>query len=279
MSSWIIGDIQGCYDSLVALLKAIAFDPLRDRLLLVGDLVNRGPRSLEVLRWARLLAQRPGQRLTCVLGNHDLHLLACAAGVLLPRRKDTIVPILEAPDRDELVGWLRCRPLLHQEDELLVVHAGLHPDWSAARAGELAQEVEAVLAGPDWAQLLAAWRRGRDQRPAGYAARWHDGLRGEERLVVLLDVFTRMRCLHPDGRLAHEFAGPPEQRPRGTRPWYAERAFGEPRVYFGHWAAHGVRQGEGWTSLDSGCVWGRTLSALCLEDRRVVQQPAVERRR
>lgn len=279
MSRWIIGDIQGCYDSLVALLKVISFDPLRDRLLLVGDLVNRGPRSLEVLRWARLLAQRPGNRLVTVLGNHDLHLLACAAGVLMPRRKDTLDSILEAPDRDELLDWLRRCPLLHHEDELLLVHAGLHTDWSVARAAELAREVEAVLRGPDWGDLLTAWRRDRDKRPPGYAARWHGGLVGEERLVALLDVFTRMRCVHADGRLEHGFAGPPEQRPRGTTPWYVDRPFVAPRVFFGHWAARGVRHGAGWTSLDSGCVWGKTLSAFCVDDHRLVQQPAVERGR
>ncbi len=277
--TWIIGDIQGCFDSLSTLLELLEVDPARDRLWLAGDLVNRGPRSLEVLRWAREQQQRRGERgLAAVLGNHDLHLLACAAGAVAARGKDTFQPVLALPEaeREALIGWLRRRPFVLREGRALMVHAGLWPSWSYDEAVQRAAELEVVMRGEAWGELLAAWRRPRRERPEGWASRWRDGLRGEERLVTLLEVFTRMRCLDAGGRLAMNYAGPPSLRPAGLEPWYAARDGAEGTVYFGHWAAHGYQRGDGWVALDSGCVWGGALTAHGLEDGRVIQQPAVE---
>jgi bis(5'-nucleosyl)-tetraphosphatase (symmetrical) len=279
VSTWIIGDVQGCFDSLSALLELLEFEPARDRLWLAGDLVNRGPRSLEVLRWAEgLHADRGGEGIGAVLGNHDLHLLACAAGAVEERGKDTFQPVLALPsaERERLVDWLRARPFVVREGGALMVHAGLWPGWSHGEAAVRAVELEAALRGESWGELLAAWRRPRAERRIGWASVWHDGLQGEERLVTLLEVFTRMRCLDAAGQLAMDYAGPPRGRPAGLEPWYAARDDAEGTVFFGHWAAHGYQRGEGWVALDSGCVWGGALTAHCLEDGRVVRQPAVD---
>ena len=276
---WAVGDIQGCFDSFSALLGRIDFAPEGgDRLWLAGDLVNRGPRSLDVLRWvAELDDEHPGC-LEVVLGNHDLHLLACAAGVVEARKKDTFQPVLALPkgERERHVHALRRRPLVVVEGETLMVHAGLWPGWGFEQARAYAEEVQAVLGGEAWGELLAAWRLGREERPASWASRWRDDLVGEERLVTLLEVFTRMRCLDPRGRLIMDYAGPPLMAPLGSRPWYADRDGVEGSIVFGHWAAHGYDRGPGWIALDSGCVWGESLTACCLDDGTVVQQAALE---
>ena len=274
MATWAIGDIQGCFDSLMELCRVIELDSEADRLWLAGDLVNRGPRSLEVLRWAHRIHEQYGDgALQVVLGNHDLHLLACLAGVVSARpKKDTFQAVLALPDADRsrLGNWLRRRPLVVIEGDNALVHAGLWPTWSFEEARARAREVELVLAGDAWGELLAAWRRS-----AGQRRRWHDALRGQERLVTLLEVFTRMRCLDRQGVLAIDYKGPLVGRPRGLEPWYANRC-GDQRVFFGHWAAHGYRRGKGWVALDSGCVWGGVLTAYRIEDDELVQQAAVD---
>lgn len=270
MSLYAIGDVQGCFASLEALLELIEYDAQEDRLLITGDLVNRGPRSLEVLRWAR--AQ--GDRLVSVLGNHDLHFLACAAGVYAPRKRDTLGQLLAAPDREELVDWLRHRPLLHREGPWVMVHAGLLPQWSLARAEELARELEAELCGEAWADLLARWRA-RAER-AGWGDRYDESHTLHRRRVLALDAFTRMRCLRDDGSMDLEFKGALDRRPAGTQPWYEGRRNGGETILFGHWAAHGFARTKAWVAMDSGCVWGGELTALRFEDGAIFTQPALE---
>lgn len=252
--------------SLERLLDRLGYDRDRDRLWLVGDLVNRGPRSLDVLRWAR--AQ--GDAVTCVLGNHDLHLLARAAGVAGEKKRDTLDAVLAAPDRDALVDWLRARPLVHVEGEWLMVHAGLHPRWSAARARALASELEDGLRGDDWRGWLG--------QLAGKAPAWRDDLAGGERVRALLSYFARVRTCDAAGVPHPEFDGPPADAPAGYRPWFelSSPAWASHTAVFGHWAALGLSLGPLHCGLDSGCVWGKSLTALRLHDRSVVQVKAVE---
>jgi len=267
MATYAIGDIHGCFETLKRLLKRIAFDPRQDRLWLVGDLVNRGPRSLEVLRWAVELDGRN----VIVLGNHDLHLLARAAGVAEAKKRDTLEAVLAAPDRDDLLRWLRSRPFVHREDGFLLVHAGLFPSWSPDDAERLAREVEARLRSDDGPSLLA---RG-DQKTA---ERWQHGLTGVERERVALAGFVRLRTLDENERLCPEFSGPPRQAPRGCLPWFSvdgRRSAGA-TVIFGHWAALGLLLEKGIAALDTGCVWGRELTALRLDDWQVFREAAVD---
>lgn len=246
MALYAIGDIQGCMASLERLLAAIDYRQERDRLWLVGDLVNRGPRSADVLRWAR--AQ--GDAVVAVLGNHDLHLLARAAGTAEAKRRDSLDDVLGAPDRDELVDWLRARPFVHAEDGHVLVHAGLHPRWTVARARALAGELQAGLRAPDWKRWLA--------QLGGASLPWHDGLDGAARVRALLAFFVRVRCCdRDDAAPVTDFDGPPEEAPEDAVPWYAlpEPAWADHTVIFGHWAAHGLRMGERWIATDAGCVW------------------------
>ena len=270
MSTYVIGDVQGCFDSLQALLSSFDFDARVDRLWFVGDLVNRGPKSLEVLRWVRSL----GDRAVAVMGNHDLHLLACAAAVAAPRRRDTVDAILRAPDRDELLRWLVRRPLLYREGDWVLVHAGLYPGWTLTQHEQLALSIEGELAGAGAVALLRAWRsRDRVESSAGVLV---VGGSVTERRAFGLDVLTRMRCIRDDGSLDLTFSGSPEQAGERLRPWYESYDFGPRRVVFGHWAALGVREGAGWISLDSGCIWGNGLTAYRLDDGAVFHQQTID---
>lgn len=271
MATYAVGDVQGCQRSLEGLLGQLPFDPGRDALWLVGDLVNRGPRSLESLRWA--MAQGPS--CVAVLGNHDLHLLSRAAGVRRPKARDTLDAVLAAPDREALLGWLRGRPLLHRQGEWLAVHAGLLPQWSPDQAEALAREVEATLRGPGWRELLAAYAAG-----DGPLA-WEAGLAPAERQVLALRAFTVLRTVTPEGAMEPEYNGPPAQAPAGQRPWFehpGRRSAGRVKVVFGHWAALGLYRGADVLGLDTGCVWGGQLTAARLEDGAVWQQPALDGR-
>jgi bis(5'-nucleosyl)-tetraphosphatase (symmetrical) len=261
MATYAIGDVQGCYDALRRLLEAIRFDPSRDRLWFTGDLVNRGPASLKTLRFVKRL----GTAAVTVLGNHDLHLLAAARGVRYPHRQDTLEEVLVAPDRDELLDWLRRRPLIYAEGTALLVHAGLLPEWSVPQALELGREVEQALV-----QDLDGFCR---HMYGNQPDRWDEGLTGYERLRVIVNAMTRLRILTPDGRMELTYTGPPELAPLGCLPWYAVpgRRSRSHFIVCGHWAAHGLALTETVATLDTGCVWGGKLTALRLEDRQVFQ--------
>lgn len=265
MATYVIGDVQGCFDSLLALLEVIDFHPERDRLWFVGDLVNRGPKSLQMLRWAVSM----GDRVSSVLGNHDLHLLMCAAGVSRTKKDDTLAKVLNAHDNAGLIDWLRRRPLIHVEGKHALVHAGVHPTWTIAQAQSLAREVEALLLADDWQLRIGELR--------GEPPPWSPSLKGPERLRTIAAVLLRMRTLTPDGRLAG-FTGEPKDAPRGDHPWFdaPDARWRDHVVIFGHWSALGLRMEESYIGLDTGCVWGRELTALHLEDRELFQVRAVE---
>jgi bis(5'-nucleosyl)-tetraphosphatase (symmetrical) len=266
MATYAIGDVHGCFKTLQKLLRKIQYAPRHDSLWFVGDLVNRGPRSLAVLRWA----VEQGDRIVAVLGNHDLHLLARAAHLSAPKRRESLTEVLEAPDSDDLLAWLLHRPLLHREGEHVLVHAGLFPAWTPERAEELARETEAVLRHRT-SDLLASTDRKRDER-------WTEGLPPEERVRVALSGFAKIRTLDADGRMCASFSGPPGQAPEGCRPWFADpdRRSRGVKVVFGHWAALGLWVDDGVAGLDSGCAWGRELTALRLDDDRLFQQHNVD---
>jgi bis(5'-nucleosyl)-tetraphosphatase (symmetrical) len=268
MSTYAIGDIQGCHLTLERLLERIRFDPNRDRLWLAGDLVNRGPGSLEVLRWVR----EQGDRVVSVLGNHDLHLLGRVFETRAPKSKDTLDEVLKAPDREELVEWLRRRPFLHREGDHVLVHAGLLPAWTLERAEQLAREVETVLGGPEPERLLEALVA---ERPRA----WREDLDVEDRWRVAVQSFTRLRTCRDDGRVCDGFNGPPERAPEGCHPWFELRNDHSAgvTVLCGHWATLGLRIQPGVAALDTGCVWGGTLTAVRLEDQEVFQEPLADR--
>jgi bis(5'-nucleosyl)-tetraphosphatase (symmetrical) len=269
VARYAIGDIQGCKASLDRLLALIAFSPSRDQLWLVGDLVNRGPRSLDVLRWAREL----GGVVTCVLGNHDLHLLARAAGAAGEKKRDTLDDVLHAPDMIELVDWLRHRPLLHVDEGRVLVHAGLHPRWTVAQAREHAADVERELRAPTWRAFLAQTSSSKHRAP-----RWNERLGGGDRWRAILAYLVRARMLDGDGRVVDDYNGAPLGAPAGTLPWFAvaDAAWRTHMIVFGHWAALGLDLGKHHIALDTGCVWGKSLTAYRLDDRMVFQVKAVE---
>jgi bis(5'-nucleosyl)-tetraphosphatase (symmetrical) len=255
---WAIGDLQGCHGPLLRLLARIAFDPARDELWLVGDLVNRGPESLAVLRWARGL----GESVRCVLGNHDLHLLARAAGRSAPGGHDTLGAVLAAPDREALLDWLRRRPLAHHSRALdtLLVHAGVPPGWDVDTTLAEAARVEEVLRGPDWRDFLAVLYGDKPDR-------WVPALSGYHRLRFTVNALTRMRFCRPDGSLDMKSKGPPDSASPGLVPWFDHplAAWGTTRVVVGHWSALGCTRRHNLVTLDTGCVWGRSLTALRLD--------------
>ncbi|HET7365450.1 MAG TPA: symmetrical bis(5'-nucleosyl)-tetraphosphatase [Burkholderiales bacterium] len=257
MATYAIGDVQGCFDELQELLEQVHFGE-RDRLWFVGDLVNRGPRSADVLRFARKL----GERAVVVLGNHDLHLVTQHEGFERPRVDDTFQDVLAAPDRRELVDWLRTRPLMHAADGYAMVHAGLLPQWSAARALELAREVEHALGRTDYCDFLA-------NMYGSKPAQWSDGLTGWDRLRVIVNAMTRMRFCTRKGKM--DFRAKGTKPPRGYRPWFELRPPREPTMLCGHWSALGLKLTSRLAALDSGCVWGGSLTALRLEDRIIHQ--------
>ncbi len=244
------------------MLDAARFDPATDRVWFVGDLVNRGPDSLRCLRFVKSL----GAAAVTVLGNHDLHLICIAEGIERRRKRDTMEDVLAAPDRDELIAWLRSQPLLHVEGNFAMVHAGLLPEWSVERAKGLAGEVEAWLRGPDYRQLLA--RMYGDEPNA-----WSDGLTGMDRLRVIINAMTRLRVCDRSGSMVLKFKSDPGDATEGMTPWFdmPGRASADHTMVIGHWSALGVRIRLDLLALDSGCVWGRTLTGARLEDRKIFE--------
>jgi bis(5'-nucleosyl)-tetraphosphatase (symmetrical) len=269
MATYAIGDIQGCFEPLQRLLEKIQFDPKKDRLWFTGDLVNRGPHSLETLRFIKSL----DSQIITVLGNHDLTLLAVGFGVIpYQPQHHTFSDILEAEDRDELLNWLRYQPLIHKEDSLgpgyTLVHAGLHPDWDLATALALANEVECMLQGPQFLEFFAHMYGNKPDI-------WDPKLTGWDRLRFIVNCFTRLRFCSPEGQIdlttkdtIHPVAG--------YYPWFALKGLWnhQSNIIFGHWASLG---GQCHTpkvfALDTGCVWGNTLTAMCLENEKYFRVP------
>jgi len=265
MAHYAIGDIQGCHTEFCELLDLIGFSGSTDRLWLVGDLVNRGPASLEVLREVRAL----GSAAVTVLGNHDLHLLTVAAGHRRPHRSDTLDAILAAPDRDELVDWLARRPLVAVEGDSVLVHAGLLPDWTPATALMLSREVEATLAGGDRDRFLSVLY-------GDEPSTWRDDLAGDNRLRAIVNACTRLRFCAADGRMEFREKRGREHTPAGFRPWFAHdhRKSAHALVVCGHWSTLDLELAPNVLMLDSGCLWGGTLTGVRLPDRRIYQVPS-----
>lgn len=263
MKVYAIGDVQGCFQPLQALVRRIECETPDARYWLAGDLVNRGPQSLETLRFVRSL----GERAVTVLGNHDLHFLAVAAGVRKQQAMDSLDAVLQAPDCRELIDWLRTRPLAHYEKGHLLVHAGVLPQWSAGQALSLAKEVETVLRGENWADFMAEIYGNRPDR-------WQDSLSGADRLRCIVSGLTRLRFCSEEGRMDFKAKGELSDAPAGMVPWFdagTRRTAGADTVVFGHWSALGLLLRPDLIGLDTGCVWGRELTAVRLADRAVFQ--------
>lgn len=260
--SFAIGDVQGCFDELRILLDQIQFDPDKHNLWFAGDLVNRGPNSLQVLRFVKEL----GDSAITVLGNHDLQLLAAAEGILQPRQRDTISGMLEAPDIGELLDWLRFQPLMHYDASLdyTMVHAGIYPKWDLEQAQACALELETVLQGEhyrDFLEQMSNWNKPK---------KWKPGLQGMERLSFISNCFTEMRYCDIKGRI-HLNVGSKEAQKRGFVPWYEvpKRTLKKTPIIFGHWASLSPKKvkSKHIFSLDNGCVQGGKLTAICLQDK------------
>ena len=275
MKTYAIGDLQGCAHEAQLLLEHIREDAQGDaRILFVGDLINRGPDSLTALRRMKALSESSGGRVEALLGNHDLHLIAVAVGAQRVSRSDTLDAILDAPDRDELIDWLRRRPLAMFVDAHLLVHAGVAPQWDAAQTMALAGEVEAVLRGEGWIDFLR-------EMYGNQPDRWDDSLTGFARLRCIVNALTRMRLCTPDSAMdfkVKESAGAPAGS--GLVPWFdlPGRATEDTTVVFGHWSALGLVLRPNLVGLDSGCVWGGKLTAVCLDNRALLQVDCPEYR-
>jgi bis(5'-nucleosyl)-tetraphosphatase (symmetrical) len=277
---WIIGDLQGCDDDLKRLLALL---PADEPLLFLGDVVNRGPQSLQTLRHVRTLDERA----VTLLGNHDLHLLAVAAGIRRLHADDTLQEILDAPDRDDLLDWLRTRPLAHYADGALFVHAGLLPAWTVEQTLHLAAEVEEGLRDGNWRDFLSTMY-------GNEPSRWEDDLQGADRRRCVINALTRLRFVRADGSMDLKRKGPPgpskkeraagiapgERNPYGLMPWFdhPDRRTTDTTVVFGHWSALGYMNRPDAVCLDTGCVWGKRLSTMRWPDRALVQIPCGQHR-
>lgn len=264
MATYAIGDVQGCYQPLKRLLRRVKYDPKVDRLWLTGDLVNRGPDSLDVLRWA--IDQ--GDRLKIVLGNHDIHLIARYYGATTGKKRDTLDDVLDAKDCGQLVEWLCQQPFLVREGQHVMVHAGLVPEWTVAEAEQLATEASNALKAGKRRELL------KDTFDDG-PKRWDAEYGTKKRMQFLFSAFTRMRILKSDGALQLDFSGAPSDIPASCVPWFDHpaRRSRDAVVIFGHWAGLGLHVTPSVVGLDSGCVWGGALTAYRLEDREIFQEP------
>ncbi len=264
MATYVIGDLQGCYATLTALLAQLRYRRANDSLWFVGDIVNRGPGSLECLRFVA----SPAMRTSVVLGNHDLHLLARAEGLVKAGRLDTLDEILSASDAPRLIDWLRRQKLLHVDGRNAMVHAGLLPSWSWQQARALAREVEARLRGPQYRRYLASMY-------GDEPTTWRPDLSSTARFRFCVNVFTRMRAIAANGAIDLRYKGPVDSMPPELMPWFdvptVRRA--DRKIYAGHWSAIGLTKRTHVLSLDTGCVWGNTLTAVRLEDGKIFQEP------
>lgn len=259
MATYVIGDVQGCFQPLLALLNAINFRPGVDKIWFVGDLVNRGPESLAVLRFVKNL----GENQVTVLGNHDLHLLAVAAHVREKSPNDTLDAVLAAQDKDELLNWLASCPLLHYDEAIQTVmtHAGIAPHWTLSEAQSNAYDVEQIIKTRRPDQLKELF--------GNHPNQWHPDLTGAARNRCIINYFTRMRYCYRDASLAFDFKGKISDKPPELVPWYELKKRIDPqlKIYFGHWAAlQGQVPIKNMSAVDTGCVWGRALTAECIED-------------
>lgn len=257
MAVYAIGDLQGCLSSFLELLDKLAIGA-SDKIWLTGDLVNRGPQSLETLRTVKGL----GEQVISVLGNHDLHLLALAAGRFTNKPNPTLQPILHANDRDELLDWLRHRPLFHVDDRLgwAMVHAGIHPRWNISTAAALARETEAIFQGADYQSAL-------QHMYGNHPDNWDDALTGEDRLRFVINAFTRMRFCFADGQIDFLHKGAPGSQGDLLMPWFdvPGRLKLTHKLVFGHWSALGLGGASDCVAIDTGCLWGGTLTAIRLD--------------
>ncbi|MDP5008042.1 MAG: symmetrical bis(5'-nucleosyl)-tetraphosphatase [Glaciimonas sp.] len=258
--TYAIGDLQGCHHNLVTLLEKIEALSPSAQFIFVGDLVNRGPTSLATLRLLRAF----GDRVQVILGNHDLHLLAVANGIRKLHRNDTLDPILNAPDHEDLLTWLRHQPLALLQDQHLFVHAGVLPQWTALKTRALAQEVETMLRGANWLDFLR-------EMYGNQPAMWSDALTGNDRLRCIVNALTRLRFCTVEGEM--EFAAKESSFLPGYVPWFdaAQRQTSDVTVVFGHWSTLGLTLRPNLIGLDTGCVWGGKLTAVRLVDRTVLQ--------
>ncbi len=261
MSIYAIGDLQGCLDDLKRLLDKLRFDPGKDQVWFAGDLVNRGPKSLQTLRFVRNL----GESAVAVLGNHDLHLLAVAFSKRKPGSKDTLGKVIKADDAEELLNWLRHLPLTHFHEQLntLMIHAGLPPQWSVPQAIAYGREVETVLQSDQVGEFL-------EQMYGDKPDLWDEGLRGMERLRFITNCLTRLRFCRPDGRIDLKHKGNASPRTKRYRPWHTfnDRPSRNVQIVFGHWSTHGFRHTDHIIALDTGCVWGGKLTAVRLDGKQ-----------
>lgn len=272
MATYAVGDIQGCFDQLMRLLDKVNFDPTADRLWCVGDLLNRGPKSLETILFARAM----GKAFTMVLGNHDLHFVAMATGAQTHGKKDTLEPLLDDPQCPAFCDWLRHQPMIHQEkidteqglQTFLMVHAGIAPGWSFKKARGYASEVELVLRSDKCDKFL-------NKMYGDEPDIWHEELIGMERLRVITNYLTRMRFCNGETQLNLAIKTGPKTAPEGFKPWYEfQQLKPNKHIIFGHWATlDGETNCPNVHALDTGCVWGRTLTALRLEDKQRYSVP------
>ena len=262
MATYAIGDIQGCFYAFQKLIESINFSPEVDTLWLVGDVINRGAYSLEVLRWC----YKHQDSIQMVLGNHDLHTIAVAHGIRKPNRSDTIQSIIEAPDADTLLTWLRQQPLIVNNENYVMVHAGLLPQWQLIDALSYAKEVECALQSNHYVDFLS-------HMYGNTPNRWQDNLDGYDRLRLVVNAMTRMRVCSPDGALDFSFKGELKDVPNGLIPWFdlPNRVSIHQTIIFGHWSALGLQQRDNIVALDTGCLWGGKLTALCLETKVITQ--------
>ncbi|AVF94132.1 symmetrical bis(5'-nucleosyl)-tetraphosphatase [Vibrio diabolicus] len=267
MATYIVGDIQGCFDELQRLLEQVSFSAKKDQLWLAGDLVARGPKSLETLRFVKSL----GKSATVVLGNHDLHLLAVAHGIKKVKDKDKTAPIFTAPDKEDLLAWIAQQPLMAEHDEFVMCHAGISPQWNLKTARKCAREVERIIQSEELPWLL---KNMYSNQPDS----WHDSLQGLDRYRYIINAFTRMRFCFPDGRLDMDCKLPPQQVSGNELiPWFdvPQRVHLNKTVLFGHWAALQGHVDEEIIGLDTGCVWGGSLTMIRWDDKKIFTQDAL----
>lgn len=264
MATYVIGDVQGCFHAFQTLLKKLDFDPRHDFIWLVGDMVNRGAGSLEMLRWC----VTHQEHIKVVLGNHDLHALVVANGIVKPRKSDTLAPLLAADDSADLLHWLRHQPLMVQQDGVVMLHAGLLPQWTVETAMGYAAEVEYALQAPDYVGFL-------ENMYGNEPNQWQVSLTGFDRLRVITNALTRLRICSESGEMEFKFKGDLADIPKKYMPWFdvPNRKSLDHTILFGHWSALGLQHRNNVHALDTGCLWGGHLTALTLETKAITQVP------